>query len=83
MIYSYIFEFFYSLIEGGHTGETYLTPLEDFVMIFNEGSSVETSFTFNEWLCHTFTIISIILIFIFLVLFIKWLFKFTAGLFKW
>jgi len=35
----------------------------------------------TEWLSHTCTIISMALIFIFLVIFLKWLFKLVSGLF--
>lgn len=34
-----------------------------------------------EWLSHSLTIVSMILIFVFLVIFIKWLFKLVSGLF--
>ena len=35
----------------------------------------------NEWLCHLMSVTSIVLIFIFLVLFIKWIFRVVSGLF--
>lgn len=35
----------------------------------------------NIWLSHSLTIISMILIFVFLVIFMKWLFRLASGLF--
>lgn len=35
----------------------------------------------SVWLSHCLTIISMILIFVFLVIFIKWIFKLVSGLF--
>lgn len=34
-----------------------------------------------QWLSHTLTITSMILIFVFLIIFIKWIFKLVSGLF--
>ena len=33
-----------------------------------------------QWLSHTLTIVSMVLIFVFMVIFIKWLFKLVSGL---
>lgn len=35
----------------------------------------------SVWLSHSLTIISMVLIFVFLVIFIKWIFKLVSGLF--
>lgn len=40
------------------------------------------STNFSEWLAHCLTITSIVLIFVFLVLFIKWTFKLVSGLLR-
>lgn len=72
-IYEHIYYFFDSIFNND-------TPMFwDTNFIIGESWNV----SFGEWLSHTFTIISIALIFIFLIIFIKWLFKLFGGLFKW
>lgn len=39
------------------------------------------SMSLNEWLCHSLTIVSLVLIFVFIIIFVKWLFKVISGLF--
>ena len=74
-VYKYIFDFFYYLIDRGLGYSVNLN-----MITFEIGG---TSIPFNQWLCHTLTIIVIILIAIFFIKLTIWLFKIGANLFKW
>ena len=41
--------------------------------------SIDTNMA--QWLSHSLTIVAMVLIFVFLVIFIKWVFKLVSGLF--
>lgn len=68
-MYSIIYDFMYTYLLSGGTLDNYETEL----------FGVTTSL--SQWLAHMFSIVSIALIFIFLVIFLKWLFKLVSGLF--
>ncbi|MBO7528051.1 MAG: hypothetical protein J6T74_09235 [Clostridia bacterium] len=65
LIYGYIHDYLFASIE--------LENYSMFIMGVNTDLSV--------WLAHTCTIIAMVLIFTFLIIFIKWLFKLVSGLF--
>lgn len=68
-MYQIIYDFIY----------TYLFATSDLDNYSDTILGVSTNMA--EWLSHSLTIISIVLIFVFLIIFIKWLFKLVSGLF--
>ena len=68
-MYTLIYQFIHDYLFNDSNLENYTQT----IMGVNTDMSV--------WLSHSLTIISMILIFVFLVIFIKWIFKLVSGLF--
>lgn len=65
LIYGYIYQYLFN--------DSNLQAYEDNILGVNTNMA--------QWLSHSLTIIAMVLIFVFLVIFIKWIFKLVSGLF--
>lgn len=65
LIYGYIYQYLFN--------DSNLQAYEDTILGVNTNMA--------QWLSHSLTIIAMVLIFVFLVIFIKWIFKLVSGLF--
>lgn len=65
LIYGYIYQYLFN--------DSNLQSYEDTILGVNTNMA--------QWLSHSLTIIAMVLIFVFLVIFIKWIFKLVSGLF--
>lgn len=68
-MYSIIYDFIYTYLLSGGDLDNYSMQL------------LGVTTTMSQWLSHCLSIISIVLIFVFLVIFLKWIFKLVSGLF--
>ena len=68
-MYDIIYQYIYTYLFSGGGLDNYSTEL------------LGVTTTMSEWCSHTLSIIAIVLIYIFLVIFLKWLFKLVSGLF--
>lgn len=70
-LYDIIYDWFYNSLLAGNS----LTSFSSNVL----GQTIDL----KTWLCHTGSIIIIVLLAYFLIMATIWLFKFIGGLFKW
>lgn len=68
-MYHIIYDFIYTYLFSGGELDNYSTQL------------LGVTTTMSEWCSHTLSIIAVVLIYVFLVIFLKWLFKLVGGLF--
>lgn len=71
----------YGLSTNGYVELNTSNSFVDVGLTKNDGTIIK-GITFGDWLSTTFTIITLILLVIFLYIFVKWIFKLFSGLLR-